>query len=319
MVAEALQQFAQELRTLREEKGITLIQISNRTKIDVKFLQAIEDAKFDILPELYVRAFIKEFCQTLDVNSKSFIDKFDSIKYGKEEITVKNPPAKELPVQEKNTIVEEKVSKPLVQEFDSTSSQVDPLIAEKPKKQIKLNYILGGLVLLVALVIFYFAFIQKSSEIIMVEQTPETVQGEKTRFVVEDTNKNSQPVNKETLENINQKEETQAAAANILPPKTISDSLQLAVQVNARVWVKIYVDGRVVYQELVDKGTKLNYRAKNKFSVSVGDAGAVKIFYNNKQIPNIGKTGESKNIYMAPDGIRYYTITGNEKKSSSKN
>lgn len=319
MAAESLQQFAQELRSLREERGITLIQISNRTKIDIKFLQAIEEGKFDILPELYIRAFIKEFCQTIDVNAKQFIDRFDSIKNGRDENTVKVNSTKEIPAPVKSNVAEEKIPQQDVKEFDSTVSQFDPSIDDRPKKQIKLNYILGGIVLLIALIVFYFAFIQKSSEIIMVESSTETAQTEKVRFEVDDTTKNSQLVKAETAEKQIQKEEAQGIVENISKPKAASDSLQLSVHVNARVWVKIYVDGKVVYQELVDKGAKLSYRAKNKFSVSVGDVGAVKIFYNNKQVPNIGKTGESKNIYMAPDGIRYYTITGNEKKSSSKN
>ena len=48
MATEALKKFADELKTAREVKEISLLQVSAKTKIDLKFLQAMEDANFDI-------------------------------------------------------------------------------------------------------------------------------------------------------------------------------------------------------------------------------------------------------------------------------
>ena len=42
MSREHLKKLAQELKSTREEKGFTLDQIYGRTRIDLKFLQAIE-------------------------------------------------------------------------------------------------------------------------------------------------------------------------------------------------------------------------------------------------------------------------------------
>jgi len=52
----------------------------------------------------------------------------------------------------------------------------------------------------------------------------------------------------------------------------------------------------------------MNFSSKKNFSVSVGNAGAVKLFYNNKPIENIGKAGEMKNVYITPEAVRLYTI-----------
>jgi cytoskeletal protein RodZ len=309
MASDALLKFAMELKTLREEKGVSLVQISNRTKIDVKFLHAIEEARFEVLPELYIRAFIKEYSQTIDVNPKSILAKFDVAKSGKEEISQKG-----IPSQNETPVIEKAVEEPAEPESNieanlTTTSANESVAATKTPSSIKLNYILGGIVLLVAGAIAYFAFVQEYTDKIIASDSRS---GNNTsRYEV------SQPVQIEK-DSVSQ---TPVVMQNTVPvqPVVKSDSLQLSVQTTDRVWVKIYRDGKVVFQKMVEKGTNLQYKAKNKFSVSVGDAGAVKIFYNEKQVPNVGKTGESRNVYMAPDGIRYYTISGNEKKSTPSN
>ena len=61
MSLEELKKFSNELKEHREKTGITLQQISQKTKIDIKFLKSIEESNFDILPEIYIKAFIKEY------------------------------------------------------------------------------------------------------------------------------------------------------------------------------------------------------------------------------------------------------------------
>ena len=53
--------FYEELKSLREKQGIDLEEIHNRTKINLESLQAIESGQFDILPNPYVRLFIKAY------------------------------------------------------------------------------------------------------------------------------------------------------------------------------------------------------------------------------------------------------------------
>ena len=47
-----LDKYAEELREAREKKGITLQQMAAKTRIDIKFLEAIDNGNFSFLPEL---------------------------------------------------------------------------------------------------------------------------------------------------------------------------------------------------------------------------------------------------------------------------
>ena len=304
MATEALKKFADELKTAREIKEISILQVSAKTKIDSKFLQAIEDANFDILPEIYIRAFIKEFAQTIDLVPKEVLQKFDAARLGKSE--EKPQPQLETAGKDDSVNTLETTEK---KEFDSTEV-LQPTTSENEKaaKSLKLNYIIGGSILFVALIVVYFAFIRNSSpEIIQEKFDQESSSGNTHRFEID---KSSQ-------------DQTSAETSGTVDQAVVKpDSLRLSVFASARVWIKISTDGKTVHQSIVQANTRLNYAAVKNFSISVGNAGVIKIFFNNKEIENVGKPGEIRNIFITPDNIRNYTLAPqpkNEKKSSTEN
>jgi cytoskeletal protein RodZ len=313
MASESLKQFADELKSTRESKAITLQHIAGKTKIDLKFLQAIENANFDLLPDIYIRAFIKEYANTLDLNSGETLQKYDEAKAGK----IDEKPAGDLPQTkidadknhetELTKTIDSSQAKPIEREFSSIEAPVGQknLPEVKVMKGIKTNYIVGGVILLIALIVVYFAFLNGSSHEIIQEKTDqEAVSSNNERFEVE---KPIQP--KEQPQNL---ENT---------PPLSPDSLRLSVLTTERVWVKVSTDGKIVHQQVVPANSKMNFAAKKSFSVSVGNAGYVKVFFNNKPVENVGKLGEIRNLFITTDGIKYYTILPqkNEKKSPTKN
>lgn len=316
MASEALQKFADELRAAREAKGISILQISTRTKIDPKFLTAIENADFDILPELYVRAFIKEFALTIDLNPKEVIQKFDSAKSGfteKPQVVVKEQsvqpilPKEQVEIQNKrsevNSAAEQSVSQQS-KEFGTTHDFQSVSTNEAPKSfvQTNLNIVVGVLVLIVAAIVFYFALFYESSPEIITDQQEQSLSSNAERFEVK---KEDQPV----------------VTPDSLPPVTQlkTDDLRLKVQNTGQVWIKVLSDGKIVQQGVVKKDSILNFTAKKQFGISVGNAGAVKLFFNDKPVKNVGRVGEIRNITITPDTIRYLTIQRNEKKPSNPN
>ena len=54
--------FYHQLKQLRVAQGIQLADISAHTRISPKFLEAIEDGDFDILPMTYIRLFLRSYC-----------------------------------------------------------------------------------------------------------------------------------------------------------------------------------------------------------------------------------------------------------------
>ena len=55
-----------------------LIDISAETKINIKYLRAIESGDFDILPNVYIRLFLRTYSDYLDLNSNEILNDYDS-------------------------------------------------------------------------------------------------------------------------------------------------------------------------------------------------------------------------------------------------
>ena len=51
--------FFKDLKSKRESQDLTLEEISDFTKIDIKFLVAIECGDFSCLPSVYMRLFLR--------------------------------------------------------------------------------------------------------------------------------------------------------------------------------------------------------------------------------------------------------------------
>ena len=77
-----LNKFAQELKESREKADITLQNLSARSRLDIKFLQSIEKGDFSFLPELYVKAFIKDYAKFIGLDVNETIKKYEAAKKG---------------------------------------------------------------------------------------------------------------------------------------------------------------------------------------------------------------------------------------------
>ncbi|MGX6428172.1 helix-turn-helix domain-containing protein [Levilactobacillus yonginensis] len=67
------------LRDARIAKGYTLDDLQQTTKIQKRYLIAIEDQNFDELPgDFYVRAFIKQYADMVDLDGAELLKQFDS-------------------------------------------------------------------------------------------------------------------------------------------------------------------------------------------------------------------------------------------------
>ena len=63
------------LKDARIEKGYTLDDLQQITKIQKRYLQAIEDGNTDILPgRFYMRAFVKQYADIVDLDGEELLE-----------------------------------------------------------------------------------------------------------------------------------------------------------------------------------------------------------------------------------------------------
>jgi len=65
------------LKTARIDKGLTIDDLQQITKIQKRYLIAIEDEQFDKLPgDFYVRAFVKQYAETVDLDGNALLEEY---------------------------------------------------------------------------------------------------------------------------------------------------------------------------------------------------------------------------------------------------
>ncbi|MCO0832277.1 DUF4115 domain-containing protein [Fructobacillus sp. W13] len=88
MVEKLTSEVREQLKEAREKKGYTFEELGEMTKIQPKFLQAIEEDDSDVLPSpFYTRAFAKKFAQAVDLNPDDLFEEVDFDPYVASDLT----------------------------------------------------------------------------------------------------------------------------------------------------------------------------------------------------------------------------------------
>ena len=74
--------FYEILKETRKTKQITLKEISDYTKINISYLESLENGDFDILPTVYTRLFLRSYCDYIELDSKSILDELEIFVFG---------------------------------------------------------------------------------------------------------------------------------------------------------------------------------------------------------------------------------------------
>jgi len=97
------EQFYINLKKKRESQGIEIAEISEQTKINPKYFISFEDGKFNVLPTVYTRLFLRSYAIEIGADPDKVLDEFEIYTTGKiqpkDEFTlpeaVKDEPSKE--------------------------------------------------------------------------------------------------------------------------------------------------------------------------------------------------------------------------------
>ena len=91
------------LREARLRQELDFPELEERTKIRPKYLRALEDERFDILPApTYVKGFLRSYAEALGLDGQPFVDEYNSrfaVGSGDEEVIVRT---RRVPVQRSN-------------------------------------------------------------------------------------------------------------------------------------------------------------------------------------------------------------------------
>jgi len=246
-----LQQLADELVKAREELRLTPEQVAVKIKMDLKFLLKMESGDFSFLPDIYLNAFLREYAKCVGLNEQTMLQKYKFAKEGK---------PLEIPVEEKVPLVEVPpvVSSPKLITDDQLQQPYSP--AKKFSFTSKQLLSIGATAVVVLSALIYWFVIKQSADSIVTER----------------------PYEESIQENIARFEEDKVPADSTLV--VASDSLSLSISSKDSSWLRVVFDNNTTKEYFLYPNTAIDIKAAEKFSMTIGNPGAVKLILNNKPL-----------------------------------
>jgi len=277
-----LDRFAEYLRKARLKKGSSLQQIATKTRIDIKFLEAIDSGNFGFLPDLYVKAFLKQYAKAIDLDEQETIKNYEDALQGKFFESDEPKSLLEQKVEISSTPPQLEIEKPTPIYDGSETPQKPPAKSGDLKKTIRISIYISGTIL-GALIIFY-VFFNRSSTIVVKEPPYEKVLEEtKDRYQIKD-----------------ESEEVTSTVENM-------DSLALQF-VNAdsvdSAWVMVIYDDQNKDDFLLYPKISKTVYAHDNFKFTLGNSGVIVLRLDNEPLEFEGKRGSVRHYEVTREGIQ---------------
>lgn len=243
------------LREEREKKGLTIKDVEQGTSIRGLYIEAIEKGEYDVLPgEVYLKGFIRSYADYLKLDAAEMLQKYYTEKApaGSPAAAVVEPPA---PVARETIVPKER--------YQETQAKDD--FRERVENSRKSQKIIAGIVAAgVLLGGAYWAFGSDAAPSDTKPAAPKSVASAPAKA----------------------KEEPAAA-----PEKKYTD-VEVSAEFSDKCWTKIVADDKTVFEGTVKAGEKMSWKAQKQLVITAGNAGALEVVHNGKNVGTLGKSGD---------------------------
>ena len=276
---------SEKLRRERELRGISLKQISDDTKIGVRFLEALEEDRIELIPgEFYRRSYLRAYARYLGLNEDRAVNAYAFVH------------------QEKD------------RNDESHQGQ------NRPGMVAWLPWAVAACVL--ALVAVFFALSSSDPAESAPSAAPRATKPGAP--VTHDTNvatagagslssdgNADAAASSSSSASRSSSPATRSNPSNNVPMLTLSregapadGALRLVVAVGESCWLEIEADGEVVTTGLKEEGFRQEFTADTELRLWLGNAGGVSLWVNDQPLKSLGRAGQvRKDLSITPDNF----------------
>ncbi|MBI3815903.1 MAG: DUF4115 domain-containing protein [Nitrospinae bacterium] len=295
-----MESLGEHLKRERELRGVTIEEIAHITRINTRFLHAIENNDYGSLPDVLVKGFLRAYSKCVGLNPNEIISIYDSIKTRDEKTEIK----------------------------EAESSR--PAIAVAPKSQISklIPFIAAtALILTIAGGFVYYKFASKT-EIVKKEPESETKTAahpqENNLFAEEqkpvpegfkqetedspaenpspplqsaaNLNPAIQPIPGDEIQesdNVKKKDDTLKEREDTSNPELVlrgspvqarQKPLTLSIAATETVWLQVVIDDSEIKEATMEPGEKFFIKAQEKFSLTTGNIKGTEVTFNGAKV-----------------------------------
>jgi cytoskeletal protein RodZ len=271
---EQLKEISKHLRQVREAKSIRLEEVAMKTNIRLTLLKALDDERFDELPEpVYIQGYIRRYADVIGLDGANLAKTF---------ATENRTP-----------------------EFDSYQS---PNFENKLNIRIPLFIPYAALLLVSAIGLVYLLNPKLSAESLVKKLNFGTPQKQTAAVLSKPSlfpTAESSPSSTQAQTSVPSQNSTTGlplAASPIPSPNTpTNQAVAVSLELQGTSWVQVKVDGKTEFVGNLNQGERRTWTAKKQLTVRSGNAGAVLISVNNQPAQLLGGLGKVKEVTFTPE------------------
>lgn len=266
--------FGASFKQARESKGVSLEQIAAETRISTRFLRAIENEEFSLLPGgIFNRGFVRAFAEKVGLDADQAIADYERLTGAPHRVEA--PPEPE----------------------------VTPARKQRPL------YPVAVAALLVVVAIFYIVT-RDSGRGAETGTAPAQPQVSPTQTPAAPVPPAPQSTPTAGAENSAVQPDPDLTPPPSAPPAPaqVAQSLTLEVKALEQTWIKVVSDGKTAAAgEVLQPGTARKFTASISLRLSVGNAGGLSLKLNDKSMKPLGKRGQVREVTITPGNAKDFT------------
>jgi cytoskeleton protein RodZ len=287
---------SETLRQARLRSGIGLDRLADKTKINPRYLQAIEAGDFGKLPSgIFARMFIKQYADAIGLDGASFAEEFQrSTSFGQDS------------GQDMQTIAATRHDyHPSV---PGLSSVGDRMQSDRIASMLSSFIWVVGAILVCAGAYYGLAHIPSRSKPadnpapVRASSVPATPLPAAAPAASTAPAANPAPAASTTTPPADA-----TPAAGTAPPS--SAPIQVAITASEPVWVTAHADGKTVISEMLTAGSSKIVEATSAAQITLGNAGGADITFNGKKLEPIGLEGQVRTVVFTQQGAQVISRT----------
>ena len=282
------------LKSVREENGYSIAEVSKNTKISPAVLRALEgEGRLDNIDPVYLKGFLKIYCRFLRVDWKEFSKEYPLTTAAKH-LLKPGPPRGAGPMRPD---AKESLKYPQGhKQLKGIKNSLVSFIMEKKKIILAVLSVVAGAFFMLLVLRGCIMVMKKLSRVSKpAVHKPEVPLSPKRPSKTQTT---PGPASSKTP--------AHSASSLTLPPQESKlKEITLVIRAKEESFIKVKVDGRTIYQGLLRKGNAESWRAKDNIELFVGNAAAIALEVDGKLFSSLGRKNQQlKNILINRQGLK---------------
>ncbi len=262
------------LEKARKEKGLTLEEVEQATKIRKRYLAGLEREDYGVLPDaVYVQGFLKTYANYLGLDGEEL----------SRELKDQRRPRRERGIA---------YGVPKTSEFDRPLLNPGELAKTRNRRTVSGSTILTLIVALLALAAIVGSLYYVGRGVQTSNPNPSPSSEERAGNEADNGSKPQADREEAPAPSAGEEAEGDKAKDNAAG-ESQPDSLRVEVSVEGSPsWLSILADGNLAYEQIAQPGFSQTFEAQREISIKTGNAGAVGVRVNGQDLGKLGESGE---------------------------